>query len=52
MNLTRRTSTLLAALSVTGLILTGCSSNEPAAAAADPIPSSSASNGSKPQTPV
>jgi copper(I)-binding protein len=33
MTLSRRTSTLLAALSVTGLILTGCSSNEPAAAA-------------------
>ncbi|RMB77035.1 copper chaperone PCu(A)C [Rhodococcus sp. SBT000017] len=33
MNLTRRTSTLLAALSVTGLILTGCSGKEPAAAA-------------------
>ena len=32
MNLTRRTSTLLAALSVTGLILTGCSGNEPTAA--------------------
>ncbi len=33
MTLSRRTSTMLAALSVTGLILTGCSSNEPVAAA-------------------
>lgn len=33
MTLSRRTSTLLAAVSVTGLILTGCSSNESAAAA-------------------
>lgn len=33
MNITRRTSTLVTALSVTGLMLTGCSSTQPAAAA-------------------
>lgn len=33
MNITRRSSTLVTALSVTGLMLTGCSSTQPAAAA-------------------